>query len=480
MLKSMWHDTINKKNYPELKENIKTDVLIIGGGITGISCAYELKDHFDNITLVTMNELYSGTTGYTTAKITYQHGYLYYDLLKKLGLKKALSYYQFNKKGLNRISEIIKKENIDCDYKEVSSYLFSYQNEEKNLKNEFRAYDEIGIKGKLTTIDDLSKLALQVDNQGQFNPLKYLQKLIGITNIKIYENTQIINIEVNTAFTKNNKITADYIIVATNYPIYPNHNLFFTKLIPSVSYVIAGKPNKQIKNGNYINTTSPIVSIRYQNDIMLLGGMSHKTKYIKKPNEEYNKLTEIGNKYFELEYQYGWSTRDFISIDNLPFVGHLEKNIFVATGFGKWGMTNSVASSILIKDLILNKDNRFKKVFNPRRCIISKSYLKYNITMPKTIIKSKKIYEHISKLDKGEGKVIKLRFTRYGVYRDDNNKVHIVKACCTHLGCGLLFNKVDRTYDCPCHGSKFNFDGKVIAGPAKKNLKRIIIKNKDL
>src|SRR5690554_814942 len=473
MKKSLWLESINKRIYAKLNKDITTDVLIIGGGITGISCAYELKDYFKNITLVTMNELYSGTTGYTTAKITFQHGYIYHDLLKKSGIKKAISYYLFNKKGLDRISEIVFKENIECDYEKISSHLFSFQDEENNLRNEFKAYDQIGIKSRFTTIDKLNKLALKIDDQAQFNPLLYLEKLISLTNMKIYENTQIVKIDKNIAFTKNHQIKAKHIIVATNYPIYPNHNLFFTKLIPSASYIISGKPKDKLEYGHYINTKEPILSIRYYKDLMLLGGQSHKAKYKKDPLKQLKKLEIIGDNFFDLEIQNQWVTRDFVSIDNLPFVGRVDRNIFVATGFGKWGMTNAVASSLLIKDLILENENHFKSIFNPRRCIMNKAFLKYNLSMPKTFIKSKKTKVKISKIKKSEGKIIRFRLKLYGVYRDKNNTLHIVRAKCTHLGCGSTFNSNDCTYDCSCHGSKFNYEGKLIAGPAKKNLLKI-------
>lgn len=479
MLKSMWFDTIKKIEFPKLNNDIKTNLLVIGGGITGISCCYELKDLFDNITLVTVNDLYTGATGYTTAKVTYQHGYIYYDLMNLLGPQKTKLYYEFNKLGLERIQEIVEKEKIDCDFKNVDGYLVSYNNESENLKNELKAYDEIGIKGDMVTIDIFDKMAIKVPNQARFNPLKYLHGLIERLNISIYVDTKVLKIENNVAYTENGKIEADHIIIATSYPIYPNHNLFFTKLIPSISYVVCGKAKKNIEDANYISTKEPTVAIRYQDDTMILSGASHKTKDIKNPHDQYHFLKNIGRTYFDIEdFTYAWSTRDFISVDYCPFVGRLDENIYLATGYGKWGMTNSVASSLLIRDLIEKKDNKFAEAFRPYRSVLNKRFWKYNSQMIKTIIKSKKIYEHISEIDAGEGKIIKFNNKRYGVYRDEK-QVYVVDATCTHLGCGLMFNKIDRTYDCPCHGSKFNFNGRLISGPAKKDLQVIKITNKE-
>src|SRR5690554_3550635 len=177
MIKPLWYNEIKTKVYPSLNENIHTKILIIGGGITGISCAYELSFVCQDITLITMNDFFEGTTGATTAKVTYQHGYLYHDLIKKVGIEKAKAYFQLNNNGLERIKAIIETENIDCDYQEVDSYLYSYNNEEDNLKKELIAYNNIGINATSTEISTFDRIALKIPQQGQFHPLKYLSKL---------------------------------------------------------------------------------------------------------------------------------------------------------------------------------------------------------------------------------------------------------------------------------------------------------------
>ncbi|HEY8445066.1 MAG TPA: FAD-dependent oxidoreductase, partial [Bacilli bacterium] len=395
----------------------------------------------------------------------------------------AQLYYQFNKQGLERIEEIVNKEALDCDFKKVDGYLFSYANEEKNLQNELKVYQEIGIPGEMTKIDFFDGMALKVPNQAIFNPLKYLQGLLKILveqNINIYVNTKAYKIENNIVFTDKGKITADHIIIATSYPIYPNHNLFFTKLMPSISYAVCGKAKVNIPNANYINTKDPTIAIRYYDDLMIISGASHKNKDFRDPHDRYHFLKNIGKTYFQIEkFDYAWSTRDYTTVDYLPFVGKVDENIYIATGYGKWGMTNGVASSLLIRDIIMKEDTIYKDAFHPYRCVTNKQFWQYTFGMVKTIIKSKKFYEHLTDINVGEGRIIKFRNKQYGVYRDEDNTVYIADVACTHMGCGLLFNKIDRTYDCPCHGSKFNYDGKLISGPAKKDLRVIKITSKE-
>lgn len=480
MLKSMWLDTINKKTYPNLQENIKTDILIIGGGITGISCAYELSKFYNNITLVTMNEFYSGTTGYTTAKITYQQGLIYDDLLKNYNLDDVKKFYEFNKIGLERIKEIVNSENIDCDFEEVDSYLYNVHNEEEYIKNEYQAYQKLEIPSELTMIDDLNTLGLKVTNQGIFHPLKYLEALLNIISdkVKIYENTKIIDIDGKTALTEDEfTIEASEIIIATSYPIYPKYNLFFTKLIPNISYVVVGKPEITLAKANYINTVDPSVNLRFYENMLIVSGFSHESKEMKTENDVFNSLSEIAKEKFKIgDFEYAWSTRDYNSVDLLPYVGRIKANIYLATGFNEWGMTKSVASAILIKDLILGNYSPYQAIFSPMRVSLSKKFFTYNAGMVGTIIKSRKPYEQLNDLNPTEGKIIKFNNRRYGIFKDDGGNIIMVKATCTHLGCGLSFNKIDRTYDCPCHGSKFNYDGRVLSGPAKRDLKVIKIK----
>ena len=480
MLKSMWLNTIKKQTYKNLQENINTDILIIGGGITGISCAYELSQYYNNITLVTMNEFYSGTTGNTTAKVTYQQGFVYHNLLKSFSEDNVKKFYEFNKQGLERVKEIIQTEKIDCDFQEVNGYLYSLHDEDENIKLEYEAYQKLGIPGEITTMTDLDALALKVTNQGIFHPLKYLEAILNKISdkVKIYENTKIIDIDGKIAITEDDfTITANDIIIATGYPIYPKYNLFFTKLIPSISYVVAGKAEKEIENANYINTSDPIVAFRFYENMSLVSGFTHESKEMRTENEVFNELTEVAKAKFAIgDFEFAWSTRDYDSVDLLPFAGKIRSHIYMATGYNEWGMTKSVASAMLIKDLIVGNESEFSSLFNPLRVAMTKKFFCYNAGMLKTIIQSRKPFEQLDNLNRSEGKIIKFHNRRYGIFKDDNGNVIMVKATCTHLGCGLSFNKIDRTYDCPCHGSKFNYDGRVLGGPAKRDLKIIKIK----
>lgn len=488
---SIWEHYQYPRNFPSLNENIKTDCLIIGAGMTGLSMAYELTPYFSNITIVDENKIFQGVTASTTAKITYQHGYIYHDLIKQQGEERAKEYYQFNLNGMKRIEEIIKTEQIDCDYQKVDSFLMAlFDDEIINLDKEIGAYEVLGIKGVITNIEqNISTLkAIKVTDQAHFNPGKYLTAITDnllSKNVKIYEDTRIVNtysdVE-NMAITSNNySIIAKHIIICSHYPIYKKFNFYFTKIMPKMSYAVAGIPNVKIKNANFINTTDPVISLRYMyhndQELICVSGVSHSASKFKKIEDRINILKEYGRTHLGItEYPFVWCTQDYTSVDYVPLVGAVNDNIFIATAFNKWGMAAAIASSLVIKDLIQKNSSEFEELLDPKRSFLNKQFLKYNLNMVPTFIKTRMIKKnHILNLEPGTGKVMRINGKKVGVYKDYESKIHLVNPICPHMYCGLRFNNLEKTYDCKCHGSRFNYDGKLIDGPSLKDLEKFEI-----
>ena len=487
---SFFRETNNKKTFPKLTENKRVDLLIIGAGIAGLSCAYEMLPYSNNIVIVDQNRIYQNTTSSTTAKITFQHGYIYHDLIKMHGVDKAKEYMEFNKRGINRIREVVEKEEIDCDFKTLNSYLFALDNTElQNLENEYIAYQKIGIDSKYVEIDhSISRYkALKVENQARFNVQMYLNKLSDILenrNVEIYENTKIV--EVNNKkqpFAKadnNCTIIANKIIICSHYPFFKKFNFFFMKMIPQIAYAVMGKPDKQIEDANYINTNSKnTIAFRYikeneENKIIVSGG-THDSNKFKREFDQINQLTAFGKTHLGItNFDYTWSGQDYSSTDLIPYIGEVKRNIYIQAAFHEWGMAASASGAILIKDLIIRGSRKSNNLFNPKRVKPTRELICYNSKMVFTLIKTR-IFPQCKtwKISPNTGKVVKYKGTPIGIYKDENSKLYLVKAICPHMRCGLRFNPVDKTYDCKCHGSRFKYNGKQIDGPSKYDLERI-------
>lgn len=488
---SIWENYIYPHEFANLKENIKTDILIVGAGISGLSCAYELLNQSLRITVIDENAIYQGTTLRTTGKITYQHGYIYHDLIKKHGLEKAKDYYTFNLDGLMRVEKIINTENIDCDFRKVAGYLFALNESEKaNIEREISAYEKIKIKGQLTRIEAIGPYyALKVGDQANFNISKYLKKITDVLlekGVDIYEKTRIINIQgdaVKTATTADNfKIVAKKIIICSHYPIYKKFNFYFTKMIPKISYsVVAATASRPLPDGNYINTENPTIAMRYityqDKELLNISGASHEANKFKQPLSEINYLKNFGKTRFGIEeYSWGWCAQDYATTDLLPLIGMIKEGIYVATSYNKWGIAAAVAGAVLIRDLIINNDSHYALTFNPTRPALSCKFLSYNLKTVKTLIKTRCVPSRkIIKLKPDSCRIFKNHGKRIGIYKDAENKLHIVDVTCPHMRCGLRFNNLAKTYDCKCHGSRFTYEGKLIDGPAVRDLEKIAI-----
>lgn len=476
-MKSVWSESCKFRKREALNKDIKTDVLVIGAGIAGILTAYMLKQKGREVVLIDAAEIASGNTKNTTAKITSQHDLIYSKLISEFGEEKARQYAKANELAIKKYKEIIEYKRIECDFEEKPAYVYSL-NEVDVLKEEVEAAKNLGIDAEFVQEVNLPfkiKGALKFNNQAQFNPLKFLR---GISNeLVIYENTRALEIKENLVVTSGGNITANNIVVATHYPIMNAPGYYFMKMHQERSYVLALENTSEI-DGMYIDLNKEGYSFRTYNNLLLLGGISHRTG----ENEEggsYDELRKVAKKlYPKAKEKYYWSAQDCMTIDGIPYIGRYSSetpNIYVATGFNKWGMTSSMVSAMIISDMILEKENDFSEIFSPRRFDLSLSINNIandlietakNFIAQKVYIPSSEI-EHIKN---GHGGIIEYNGEKVGVYKNKEGKEFFVSTKCTHLGCQLSWNADELTWDCPCHGSRFDYKGRLIGSPATKDL----------
>lgn len=476
-MKSLWSESCNFRKREALNKDIKTDVLVIGAGIAGILTAYMLKQKGREVVVIDAAEIASGNTKNTTAKITSQHDLIYSKLITEFGEEKARQYAKANELAIKKYKEIIEDRRIECDFEEKPAYVYSL-NEVEVLKEEAEAAKKLGIDAEFVQEANLPfKIngALKFNNQAQFNPLKFLKDISN--ELVIYENTRALEIKENLVVTSGGNITAKNIVVATHYPIMNAPGYYFMKMHQERSYVLALE-NKNEIDGMYIDLNKEGYSFRTYNNLLLLGGISHRTG----ENEEggsYDELRKVAKKlYPKAKEKYHWSAQDCMTIDGIPYIGRYSSetpNIYVATGFNKWGMTSSMVSAMIISDMILEKENDFSEIFSPRRFDLSLSINNIandlietakNFIAQKVYIPSSEI-EHIKN---GHGGIIEYNGEKVGVYKNKEGKEFFVSTKCTHLGCQLSWNADELTWDCPCHGSRFDYKGRLIGSPATKDL----------
>ncbi len=495
-MNSLWLDDTKKieKQNP-LSNDIKTDVCIIGAGIFGLTCAYYLSNLGFQVTVLEKNNIGEKTTGHTTAKITSQHGLFYSYLINSYGKKFASNYLEANENAIQNIKEIIDTEKIKCDFEYQNNYVYTTKKSElRAIKKEISSVESLGFPCEFVTKTGLPfeiEGAICFKHQAQFHPLKYLTGLCNSIishSGKIYTHTTVTNLEKNinssyNIFANNCSVTAKFVIVACHYPFINFPGFYFTKMYQSTSYIIAMDPKKSLFDGMYINFTNPIFSYRKVKingkELLLVGGGDHKTGIPSSYQDTYGLLEQEAKKFYpEGEVLYRWNTEDCISLDKIPYIGNYSiamPNVFVGTGFKKWGMTSSNVAANIIVDKICGKENKYEYIFRASRLkpIKNRDELK-NIFLQSSnsllFDKLKRANLAFEKIQNNSGGIIEVNNQKVGIYKSLNGKIYAVKPICTHLGCLLSWNDIDKTWDCPCHGSRFDFTGKNLYNPAFKNL----------
>jgi glycine/D-amino acid oxidase-like deaminating enzyme/nitrite reductase/ring-hydroxylating ferredoxin subunit len=493
---SYWMASVQFHEYEQLSNDLEVDVAIVGGGIVGITTAYMLKENGLKVAVLEATKILHGTTGHTTAKVTAQHDIIYNTIQTKLDLESAQQYAQANQAAIKTIESIIQQNNIQCDFSWQPAYVYTMDdNYIQKIQDEAETAISLGFAA--TYLEEVPlpfkvKAALRFDNQAQFHPLKYLIALANLipgNGSYIFENTRAIDIQTE----KDNYITTDTgyrvkapsIVIASHYPFYDGNGMYFSRIYPDRSYAIGVTTNEKFPGGMYITAEDPGRSFRSHTmddgkELVIVGGEHHKTGQGDDTSIHYKNLLETAENTFQVkEVLYRWSAQDYTSMDKVPYVGNLTSKtpgIYVATGFRKWGMTNSTAAAMIIKDYIIGKENPWAPVYNPSRFTPSASAGKFvaeNVNVAKELIKSKLApSEEFADIQPGEAKVVDIDGKKSGAYRDEDGNLHIVDTTCTHMGCELQWNSAEHSWDCPCHGSRFTYDGEVIEGPAQKPLNK--------
>lgn len=493
-MNSYWLASTESTCFPSLEEDIKVDIAIVGGGLSGISCAWQLCKEGFRIAVLESGRIGMGATARTTAKVTSQHNLIYQRLLTQKGSEIAMEYAEANETAIKEMRSIANQLSISCDFQEQSAYVYTQQDKYRvQIEQEVAAAEHLGIKASFQETIPLPlpiKASVRFDAQAQFHPRKYLLGLaaeLRRRDVSIFEKTQAIDLEelpnghlIITNLGK--RVMASKVILASHYPFYNKQSMYYTRIYTERDYVVAIKASEPFPGGMYITAEDPTRSMRSlrtaDGDLILVVGDQHKTGQGGPTTSHYNALQSDAEKLFTVqEVPYRWSTQDCMTLDGLPYVGRYTDrttNLYVATGFGKWGMTNSTAASMILRDLIVTGRSAWQEAYHPsRKTILSSAmtFLKENLNVAEQLVEGKLSGDETSSLEPGEGKILFDQGERLGVFLGMDGSLHVVNAACTHMGCGLNWNQAEHSWDCPCHGSRFSVDGEVLEGPAVNALK---------
>ncbi len=424
---SVWTQTGSLPGFEPLQKDLKTDVLIIGGGMAGLLCAFQLSQAGVDCALAEADRICGGITKNTTAKITSQHGLIYHKLIDTFGTEQARLYLEANQQALEVYRTLSQK--LDCGFEEKTSFVYSLDSR-REIEEELAALDRIGFRGEFTAEPPLPFSvagAVGFPSQAQFHPLKFAAAIAK--GLRIFEHTKVLELMPGRAVTSGGTVTAEKIIIATHFPMLNKHGGYFIKLYQIRSYVIALE-NAPDVGGMYVDTQEKGLSFRNYDGLLLLGGESHRTG---KKGEGWQGVERFVRRYYPNARETArWAAQDCMSLDGIPYIGQYSRktpNLYVASGFNKWGMTSSMAAALLLRDMVLGRDSPYRDLFSPSR----------TVRRPQLAI---------------NGLESVLGMLTPTVPR------------CPHMGCALKYNAQERSWDCPCHGSRFDENGTLLDNPA--------------
>ena len=444
---------------------------MIGGGMAGILTAHALRQAGISSVVLEAHTVGSGQTAGTTAKLTAQHGLCYSWLIDTYGPEIARQYAQANLRGIDWIRSL----GADCDLRDCTSYLYTTLAPDR-LQNEWNAGRQLGLDLFFTRETELpfSAAALGLRHQAVFHPLKLLAALTE--GLSIYEHTQIQSVEGTVCTTACGSVEASWVVFACHFPFVNFPGYYFIRQHQERSYVLALEDAPSLSNA-YLGTAGDGLSFRSWDRYLLLGGGSHRTGE-NPEGGQYQRLRQAAQRMFPgCREAAVWSAQDCIPWDGMPYIGHFSPSRpqwLVATGFQKWGMSSSAAAALTLAAIISGGEQAFTSPFSPRRFRFSATgnLLKNAGTAAKGLTRqliSPGVLPE-AELPRGHGGIVTLHGKKVGAYRDENGILHTVSVRCPHLGCQLAWNPEERTWDCPCHGSRFTFRGERISGPAQKDL----------
>ena len=429
---SVWTEDVCRPHFEPLRRDRHTDVLVIGGGMTGVLCAHMLKRAGVDCLLVEADRICGGVTENTTAKITLQHGLLYDRLIGQMGEARARLYLEAQVSACETYARLCRE--IACDYEQKDSFVYSTDDPAK-LEREVTALNRLGCRAELVETTELplkTAGAVRVRDQAQFHPLKFALAIASA--LPIFEHTKVVELMPHKAVTECGEITCERMIVATHFPMLNKHGGYFLKMYQHRSYVLALEGAKDVR-GMYVDESDKGLSFRNHGELLLLGGGGHRTG---KKGGNWSELSDFARSHFPLAEITGrWATQDCMTLDRIPYIGQYAKrtpDLFVATGFNKWGMSTSMVAATLLTDLVRDKRSDLVEVFSPSR----------SIWRPQLAVNA---FESLVGL------------------------LTPTVPRCPHLGCALKYNRHEHSWDCPCHGSRFSERGELINGPAPDDQK---------
>lgn len=493
---SLWTDTTPGTDFPKLGHDLHVDVAIVGGGIAGLTTAMLLQEAGLKVVVVEARGIVTGVTANTTAKITALHGAIYKSLITAFGREGAQIYAQANQAAIDKIERFIDNEGIDCDFSRDFACTYTASDALVSLlEEEVRAAESAGLPVYFTENTPLPypvRGAICLKDQARFHPRKYLLgmvlKFIGAGG-SIFENTRCRSIRKGKTFsevvTDGGILRANDVVIATNYPFY-DPAFYFSRLYPYRSYALGIRLNTPCPEGMYISVEEPFLSARKNpvegGEILIVGGVHHKTGMAEDTVSLYKELERFARRSFDVKsIDYHWSTQDNSTPDHVPYIGPaspIHKNLYIITGFKGWGMAHSMVAAMIISDAVLGRKNDWASLYNPLRFKPSSAlkFAKENMQVAKSFVKERLLSASDSLdaqgLRPGEGGVFQGKDAKIAVAKDSRGETHAVSPVCVHLGCMVSWNNGEETWDCPCHGSRFDADGHVIHAPANRDLEK--------
>ncbi len=494
---SAWYSGLRIPKFPSLNKNAITDVCVVGGGISGLTTAYELARERMNVIVVDEGPIGSGQTGRTSAHLASAFDDRFYELEAEKGKEASRLAYESHAKAIDTIEEIIAREEIDCDFTRLDGLLSSESGEaDERLKKEFLAAKRAGAEVQLSDNGGLGDAPCIIfKNQARFHPMRYLVGLAGALvklGVKIYSGQRVIDVQgadlkkkipARVNFANETQIECRHVVVATNTPA-PINDWFgiYTKQQAYRTYMIgADIPRRSVPDALFWDDADPYHYVRVQkgkgtSDILLIGGEDHKVGQFPEGNP-FKKLEDWAKPLFPKmgRIRYRWSGQVQEPVDGLGFIGHAltkNENVFVITGDSGMGLTHGTLGALLVTDQIMGRKNKWEKLYDPSRKVLNSEFLKENantMAQYKDLLTAGDV-KTVQEIPRGEGAIIRKGLSKLAVYRDDEGKLHKHSAVCTHLQCIVRWNKAEKTWDCPCHGSRFDPYGKVIMGPAVDDL----------
>ena len=493
---SYWIATSEADARSPLPGDAEADLVVVGGGITGLTAAVLAARGGAKVMVLEARRLAMGTTGNTTAKVTTLHGLIYSELEQRLGLESARAYADLNRIGLDQVRALATDLAIDCDLTEMDAVTYTEQADRRgDIEREVEIAMSLGFPASYTETVSLPYPvagAVRFTGQALFHPRRYALGLAGAIEAAggvVHEGTRVLGADVDgervRVTTARGTVMADRVIVATLLPVVDRIGLF-ARTEPSRSYALSAAAPGSTISAMYLSADTPTRSVRPHPDPngtrLIITGEEHKTGQEPEPMQRFADLERYSRERLGAEPEHRWSAQDYRSSDGLPFIGRLDPRsdrILGATGFRKWGMTNGTAAGVLLADRVLGREHPLASAFDTTRVrpiAGAPTFLKANANVAQRFIGDRlRTKPTLAEVMPGEGAVIRLNGGDVAAYRAEDGTVSAVSARCTHLGCIVGFNGAERTWDCPCHGSRFDTDGRVIEGPATKRLRRVDI-----